>query len=420
MIEGIKLFFFEITIRGLILLMVFFIVGSFNEDIFKDEIIFENFINEYRVLFGMVFSILIVERLYFFSKYWRFIIMPYSLKLLSNPKNERKDTKVFLDRFKKYDKKKNIAYYKNRNAINLQAYQDKKAEISHFLKIHNKPIEIDINPFKSNYISLQFYHLGHFLEFDLSNLKSGQLFYGYYKNGSYLLDIDKQTHMITVGESGSGKSNFMNMLILSLLYNEKFIDWIFMIDLKGPELSRYEDIKFVSFIDKVDEVLTLFEDLKKIMNNRFKYMKDNNQLIYQGKPIFIIIDEVGTIGTYHDKKIRDNIFNNMIEIFQKGRAAKIILLLFAQKIDSSNIPSNVLANIQSKILMKTDSDFNINNTIGKKEEIEEITKTKAANFNKGRAILKNGITSDKHLIQVPYLSDKLQNSMIDYFKSYLL
>ena len=106
----------------------------------------------------------------------------------------------------------------------------------------------------------------------------------------------------------------------------------------------------------------------------------------------------------------------LIELFQKGRAAKIILLLFAQKIDSTNIPTNVLTNIQSKMLMKTDSDFNVNNTIGMQEEIQLITKVKVADFNKGRAIVKDGLTSDKNLIQVPYVRESIQNMMIEFFK----
>ena len=61
----------------------------------------------------------------------------------------------------------------------------------------------------------------------------------------------------------------------------------------------------------------------------------------------------------------------MIELFQKGRACKIIFFIFAQKCESSNIPTNVLTNIQSRILMKTDSDFNTNSMIGTKETIEE-------------------------------------------------
>lgn len=153
------------------------------------------------------------------------------------------------------------------------------------------------------------------------------------------------------------------------------------------------------------------------MNERFQHMKEHNELVYSGKPIYVIFDEVGTIGTHHNKKLKDSIFANMIELFQKGRAAKIILLLFAQKIDSTNIPTNVLTNIQSKVLMKTDSDFNVNNTIGTQEDIQLITKTKVADFNKGRGIVKDGITSEKHLIQVPYLSEKTQNLMIRYFEA---
>ena len=96
----------------------------------------------------------------------------------------------------------------------------------------------------------------------------------------------------------------------------------------------------------------------------------------------------------------------MIELFQKGRAARIIFFIFAQKIDSTNIPSNVLANIPTKVLMKTDSDFNINNTIGTKESLEKITLTDPDSFNKGRAILKDGYTSEKILLQIPYVRFK--------------
>lgn len=108
----------------------------------------------------------------------------------------------------------------------------------------------------------------------------------------------------------------------------------------------------------------------------------------------------------------------MIELFQKGRACKIIFMLFAQKVDSTNIPSNVLTNIQSRILMKTDNEFNTNSTIGTKEKIEEITITEVANFNRGRAIIKDGLTSKKDLIQVPYISEQQHLQMIKSF-SYL-
>ena len=136
---------------------------------------------------------------------------------------------------------------------------------------------------------------------------------------------------------------------------------------------------------------------------------------FKGLPIFVVIDEVGTIGTYFDKKIKDNIFNDMIELFQKGRACKIIFMIFAQKCDSTNIPSNVLTNIQTRVLMKTDSDFNTNAMIGTKETIEEITLQEVANFNRGRAIIKDGESSKKDLIQVPFISENQHLAIVKSF-----
>lgn len=408
MIEGIRLFIYDVLLRGFLLLLVYV---AFQNSVF-------NFtsLDTLSIIIG---CILLCERIYFYTKYWQFITMPYALKLISRSTNDSRDNKVFLDQFVKFDKKTKIAYFYNRSAINCEEYQiNRLNEIVHYLGIHDKPIELDIKPYKHKYVTLKFYPLHKNIETELPlfHLKNEQIFYGFYKDGKYYLPIKDQTHMITVGESGSGKSNFMNLLIFSLLYNEKLLDFIIMIDLKAPELSRYNGLSYVKFIDNVEEVDAMFSELKELMNNRFQYMKEKNLLVYDGKPIFTIIDEVGTIGTYHDKKIKDSIFANMIELFQKGRAAKIILLLFAQKIDSSNIPTNVLTNIQSKVLMKTDSDFNMNNTIGTQEDVQLITKTSVADFNKGRAIVKDGLTSDKNLIQVPYIRENIQNMMIKFFK----
>ncbi len=228
--------------------------------------------------------------------------------------------------------------------------------------------------------------------------------------------------MITVAESGAGKSNLLNLLLYSIFWNynngsDSLIDYTVLIDLKGNELSLY-NYKNTKFIDNIERVETVFKELKDIMYNRYKVMKKTGDKKFKGLPIYVFIDEVGTIGTYFDKKIKDNIFNDMIELFQKGRACKIIFFIFAQKCDSTNIPSNVLTNIQSRVLMKTDSDFNTNSMIGTKETIEEITLEEVANFNRGRAIIKDGENSKKSLIQVPYISENQHLGIVKSF-SYL-
>lgn len=366
------------------------------------------------------FSVITFVIIYYYIKNWKYITMPYSLKLITQPKDENKETAVFVDKFIFFNRFTNILYFRNKNAIDLKLYQDKKNEIMHFLGLHNKSIEMDIKPLFRKWVKIELYELPNSFNFEIRKLKKGYLYYGVSSKGDYYISLENQTSMITVAESGSGKSNLLNLLLYSIFFNygigtneDSNISSTVLIDLKGNELSLYK-YKGTQFIDNIEEVATTFTELKEVMYNRYKEMQINGDKLYKGKRIFVVIDEVGTIGTYHDKKLRDSIFNDMIELFQKGRACKIIFLIFAQKCDSTNIPSNVLTNIQSRILMKTDSEFNTNSMIGTKEQIQTITHIDVANFNKGRAIIKDGITSEISLIQVPYVSENEHRDIVRY------
>lgn len=348
--------------------------------------------------------------------------MPYSLKLISQPKAESKEISVFLDKFVWYDRKKNILYFRNSNAIDVKLYQDKQKEIIHYLGLHNKSVELDIKPFRRKWVKIHLYKLPTKFDFNLGKLRQGYLYYGVSKDGGYYKKLDDLTSTITVAESGAGKSNLLNLLLYSIFWNynngrDSLIDFTVLIDLKGNELSLY-NFKNTKFIDNIEDVATVFKELKEIMHNRYKVMQKTGDKKFKGLPIFVIIDEVGTIGTHHDKKLRDSIFNDMIELFQKSRACKINFFIFSQHCSSFSIPTSVLTNIQTRILMKTDNEFNTNSTIGTKEKIEEITLTEVANFNRGRAIIKDGLTSKKDLIQVPYISEEQHLQMIKSF-SYL-
>ena len=362
---------------------------------------------------------------YYYFKNWRYKTMPYSLKLITQPKGENKETSVFVDKFVYFNRFTNTLYFRNNNAIDLKLYQDKKDEIIHFLGLHNQSIEMDIMPLYRRWLKIELYELPYNFNFEIRKLKKGYLYYGVSSKGDYYQSIENQTSMITVGESGSGKSNLLNLLLYSIFHNygngsyeDSTISSTVLIDLKGNELSLYK-YKATQFIDNIEDVAKSSTELKEVMYNRYKEMQKTGDKLFKGKPIYVIIDEVGTIGTYHDKKLRDSIFNDMIELFQKGRACKIIFLLFAQKVDSSNIPTNVLTNIQSRILMKTDSEFNTNSMIVTKEQIQKITHVDVAKFNKGRAIVKDGITSETQLIQVPYVSESEHRQIVKHLGHYL-
>lgn len=384
--------------------------------IIENGAVIEN-IEKYQYLFLSCGLGIFILRFIYFMKYHRFIILPYSLSLYNRVADEQKESKIFLDRFKGFDKRNQTIYFKNRLAIDKQAYLDLKDKIIHLLGYEDKnEVEFEIKPYNKKEIAIRLFKLPQKFDWYIELLKDKHIYLGHSKNGAYFLPLENLTSSITVGESGAGKSNFLNMLIFSLLHNSSYIEHLHFIDLKGVELSRYK-LNNTTFTDNLEETNKLLEELKNEMNKRFAEMKEKGDLIYNGKYRICLIDEIGTIATHHDKKLKEQIFNNLIELGQKGRASKVLLLIFSQKIDSTNIPTNVLTNLQSSYLLKTSSQFNINNSIGLQEEIEEITRTRVQDFPKGRIIYKDGLSSEKILLQTPFLSQDIQSSMIRYFRS---
>ncbi len=416
MIHFLNLFFID-TIKYLGLLTL----GLFSVILITENgaVLNADIIEKYQYYFLAVAIFVLMNRIIHFIRYKKFIMLPYSLSLYNRANNEEKDTKIFLDRFKKYDKRKKIIYFKNSLSIDKKMYLDLKDRIIHLLGYEDKKeIEIEIEAHKTKEVAIRTYELPTYFEWNTYYLKLEHIYLGHNKNGRYFLPLKDLTSTICCGESGAGKSNFLNMIIFSLLHNSDYIDKLDFIDLKGVELSRYK-LKNTTFTDNIEETEILLENLKNEMNLRFQEMKEKGDLIYNGKYRICLIDEIGTISTHHNKKAKENIFNSLIEIAQKGRASKVILLIFSQKIDSTNIPTNTLTNLQASFLLKTSSNFNVNNTIGLQEEIEEITRTRVQDFPKGRMIYKDGLTSEKILLQTPYLSQDIQQVMIKHFQSWL-
>ena len=376
-------------------------------------------IEKYQYLFLAGLGLILLDRSIYFLEYHRFLMLPYSLSLYNRVADEQKESKIFLDKFKRFDKRNQTIYFKNRLSIDKQSYLEMKDKIIHLLGYEDKnEVEFEIKAHNKKEIAITLFKLPKKFDWHIELLKDKKIYLGHSKSGAYFLPLKDLTSSICCGESGAGKSNFLNMIIFSLLHNSSYIEDLHFIDLKGVELSRYK-LNNTTFTDNIGETNKLLEELKNEMNKRFQEMKEKGDLIYDGKYRICLIDEIGTIATHHDKKLKEQIFNNLIEIGQKGRASKVILLIFSQKIDSTNIPTNVLTNLQSSYLLRTSSQFNINNTIGLQEEIEEITRTRVADFPKGRVIFKDGLSSEKILLQTPFLSQDIQSSMIKYFRSWI-
>jgi len=365
--------------------------------------------DSYFIFYLSIFGVLNLSLLYWAIKNYKYLNLPYAMGLYNQARQfegHEKRTKMHFDKFikkKTYAKDTFSLFFKNWVSINPKNYNDRKVAILQYLGWDG---DMKIFQHKGKGVNLHFYKLPSVYYFPNAHYKPNQLNFGKSIKDNYIIPFNELTHTIVVGESGSGKSNFMHHLLNSFLISKGEIEKIDLIDLKGTELFIYNDIKNMNFVDEVQKVRDILLSIRDEMRVRFQQMKESGEQLYSGKYHFIVIDEIGTIGTYPEKKLKDEIFNLMIEIAQKGRAAKILFFIFAQKIDSTNIPSNVLANLQTRILMKTDSDFNINNTIGKKEDLENITVLNPDSFPRGRAIIKNGFTSEKVLVQFPLIELK--------------
>jgi hypothetical protein len=137
------------------------------------------------------------------------------------------------------------------------------------------------------------------------------------------------------------------------------------------------------------------------MFDRYNYMKKSMLQLSDKKPIFVMIDEFATIEHIRDKQLKNEIMTSLINLLQKGRAARIIFIFAGQKIDTKNIDSSILTNLDTKVLFKTSGD-NVEKII-KVDEQNELG-IFPSRFISGRCVFESGLSSEKTLLQVPLLS----------------
>lgn len=417
MIYGIISFLKSLLIRGSFLALGFIAYAYFTN----------TSIDDYKAIFAVLFSIVFIERAVYYLVWWKFIILPYSLNLHSSFKDDASMNYLYIDKFVKFKrlKPKSVVEevmsvglksfsleYRNFVAINVEDYRENAERILHFLGLIDKRYEVKVYHKKNKNVVLVFYSLPHKYDVDFSYFKPNKLFLGIYEKGLYYRKLDTLDHLLCVGESGSGKSNFMHLLNVNFLFNQHKIKKMYMIDLKGGvELKRYETLDNVEFVSSIERLNHLLDDvLVDLQASQSELLLSNKRK--SDDLTLIIFDEVGAVSTYPDKKIRESIFDKLALISMQGRASGILLSLFAQKVDNTVLPSNIVNNLQTRVLLKTSNDNNIN-IIDLKDNIrEKLTWVEVQDFNKGRAILKDGLTSEKSLIQFPIIEDKLLNTVI--------
>lgn len=358
--------------------------------------IYTDFIFLILMAIGLIFYINKKTRLH------KFYLIPYDFNFFQTFGTEQQRKKVY-DKFIRKTKKGEYIF-QNRSKTNYDKYLKELENIKQNLNFES----LEIQRYKTKQLILKKTELVEKLAFDETKLQENKIHIGFKRgNKDTYLDIEGLNHSILIGESGSGKSVFVQNLITSFFYNEDKFEKFIMIDPKRVELSRYKIFKKVDYIENMEKVFEMFENLQKTMYDRLEEMENLGQVKSKKPFILVLIDEFRTLKNNSlEKKINDKMEKILIDLIQKCRATNIRIILAGQKRDTQNLSSNVLSNIQTRILLKTKNNDNISKIGGNSEELEtySITLNDIKNFPKGRGIYKDGDTGEVYLFQSPFFN----------------
>jgi S-DNA-T family DNA segregation ATPase FtsK/SpoIIIE len=153
-----------------------------------------------------------------------------------------------------------------------------------------------------------------------------------------ITDLSELVHLLIAGTTGSGKTIFLHSLIYQFI--EKNID-LYLIDGKnGHEFGQYKNNANV--VIENDEIVGVINKIIQSMEDRYTY-----DYIANSKPIVIIVDEF--VDLIMQNSIIEDLF---VRLAQKGRGAKIHLILATQRPDSNILKGVLRSNLPSRIALK--------------------------------------------------------------------
>lgn len=214
-------------------------------------------------------------------------------------------------------------------------------------------------------------------------------------NEQTLLDFKKISHVLIAGTTGSGKSVMLNSLICSLFYSTPILDMDFyFIDCKKVELNAYSVLpNCKKFITSAEETIDVLESLCNIMDERYTKMERQNIKQYNGKHIYIVIDELADLMLLTKYEIEPY----LVRLAQKSRACNMHLILATQRPTVNVITGLIKANIPCRIALKVASVRDSINILDHKG-------AESLNSN-GDAIIKYPYTTTEYRFQGAFCKD---------------
>lgn len=214
------------------------------------------------------------------------------------------------------------------------------------------------------------------------------------------------THILIAGTTGSGKSVVLNGIIhtaLTLL-SPSAAEFI-LVDPKIIELSGYKYLPHIrEYITDDGEVAEMLDEIYDEMMERYEEMDAKHLRNYDGKDLYIIIDELADLMTgEYSRRIK----TGLQRLLQKGRAAKIHIIAATQAPSRKVIPAEIVLNFTDRIALRCLS------SIESRQIINVSGAEKIKGYGKAMYLSPSaGIT----WLSIPFVSDETLDDIVSFWE----
>lgn len=169
--------------------------------------------------------------------------------------------------------------------------------------------------------------------------------------------INHSTHLLIAGATGSGKSVTLHGIITALILSDDPPELCF-IDLKRVEMQRYKKIAS-AYANNGKQALQLLETLHGITEQRYYKMEKQHIEKWNGRHIYLIIDEYAELLYSTNKKCIPLVQS----IMQLSRAAGIHIILATQCVLREILSTPIKCNFDSFLALRCRSKQDSRNII---------------------------------------------------------